>query len=167
MPRETHLFVLPWGLDHPGGVNEVVRNLHAQFERSGPRRPAVLSCDWSRARPEVTTADGRTTVRARLRLPFDAAHPVRSRLAHWATLPRSLWRLGRVLKQERVAVVNPHYPTLAAWNFVLARRFGFWDGRVILSPHGDDMLHASRTRGPERRWWEGTAINPYPLLTAP
>lgn len=151
----THMFVLPWELRHPGGVNEVVRNLLAGFERDGPLRPAVLTSDWSCPRPDVRVVDGRTTVHARLRIPCDEARPLKSFLLFCVTLPFALWRLGRALRRERVAVVNPHYPTLAAWNFVLARRLGFWRGRIVLSPHGDDMLHASRTRGWERLWWRG------------
>lgn len=39
----THLFVVPWRLDHPGGVDQVVFNLCAQFSRQRRTRPLVLS----------------------------------------------------------------------------------------------------------------------------
>lgn len=35
------------------------------------------------------------------------------------------------------------------------------------SPDAPHLHFAIFQLGPERRWWEGTAINPYPLLTAP
>ena len=35
------------------------------------------------------------------------------------------------------------------------------------SPDAPHLHFAIFQLGPERKWWEGTAINPYPLLTAP
>lgn len=35
------------------------------------------------------------------------------------------------------------------------------------SPDAPHLHFAVFELGPEKRWWEGTAINPYPLLTAP
>jgi peptidoglycan LD-endopeptidase LytH len=34
------------------------------------------------------------------------------------------------------------------------------------SPSAPHLHFAIFVLGPERRWWEGTAINPYPLLSA-
>jgi len=155
MKPAAHLFVLSWELKYAGGVNEVVRNLFAEFAAKGPRRPMVFTSDWGHTFPAVAEDEGRPTIRFRLRPPYERGHAVKSLLLFLLHLPLTLWRLGAVLRRENVTVVNPHYPGLQFWNFLLARRLGFWRGTLLLSPHGDEVLDATRTRGWERFWWRG------------
>jgi hypothetical protein len=62
--RKTYAFVLPWSLDHEGGVNEVVRNLINEFRlagrstrylsrTTGPPRGPWLSAAWMVGAPPI------------------------------------------------------------------------------------------------------------------
>ena len=68
-----------------------------------------------------------------------------------------------------------YYAHLARYADGLAEQQTIRRGQVIgyvgftgnASPDAPHLHFAIFQLGPERRWWEGTAINPYPLLTTP
>jgi glycosyltransferase involved in cell wall biosynthesis len=153
-PRgSTHLFVVPWPLDHPGGVNEVVTNLYRRFTQDGGPAPHVLVTSWPHRRALTALEDGRNVTRLRLRAPFSAggraAAPVK-----WALfLVPELVRLVRLMRRERVVVVNVHFPSLAVLPLALARSLVPRRADLVLSFHGLDLAQAEASRGVARWLW--------------
>jgi glycosyltransferase involved in cell wall biosynthesis len=68
-------------------------------------------------------------------------------------LPFTLARLRRLLASASIAVVNTHYPTLGDLHFPLLRILGLYRARFVVSIHGTDIDHISRSSGFERRLW--------------
>jgi glycosyltransferase involved in cell wall biosynthesis len=136
--RPGWLFVLPWSPEYVGGVNQVVKNLYREFEREQEYRPLLLVPDWSAATARPAGYAGCDSWFLRLRVP-PADRSVRLWLRYALSLPGDLWRLARWLRRENIAVVNFHYPSLAAWPVLLLQRLGWFHGRLILSFHGTDV----------------------------
>jgi len=149
----AYLFVLPWSVTATGGVNEVVLNLYRHFETGGVYTPKILVTSWHRVRSSDPRGQGRYVDYMRFRPPIVSSAPVVS-MAKWliCLLP-DLFHLARYLRSNGVAVVNVHYPSLCALQFVLARLFFHQKLRVILSFHGLDLVHSLQTRGVERWLW--------------
>ena len=154
LPGPTHLFVLPWDLDHPGGVNEVVTNLYRRFAQDGGAVPHVLVTSWRHRRPARATEDGRDITRMRLRAPVVAGQGLVAPIKWALWLLPEIARLARLLRARRVAVVNVHFPSLAALQVLLARRLCPRPPRLVLSFHGLDLALAESSRGPARSLWK-------------
>lgn len=155
-PRErdgTWMFVLPWDLSHPGGVNQVVENLYDANRRVLGARSLLLVTSWQDRRQRLDAPGGRRTIHYRLREPWEAGSGVRSLIGFAFWLPRAIASLGRLLAAESVQIVNVHYPSLTAlpWTLVPAVLRG--RVRLTLSFHGMDVAGACRTRGVERWLW--------------
>src|SRR5438045_3964103 len=149
----THLFVLPWDLDDPGGVNEVVKNLYRRFAQDGGAVPHVLVTSWPHRKPASAIEDGRAITRMRLRAPVVTGQGLRAP-AKWAlSLLPEIVRLARLLRARRVAVVNVHFPSLAALQVLLARPLCGRRPRLVLSFHGLDLAQAEASRGLARTLW--------------
>ena len=154
-PRDDRfLLVVPWELNHPGGVNQVVRNLYDGMARRPGLRPWVAVKSWGHPRPRAGRTEGRRTLRLRLREPFPGTGGIKARLLFWLTLPAVLVRLHRWLRRHRVTVVNAHYPGLWLLPVALLRGSGLWQGRLILSLHGQDLRDARQWRGVRGRLWQ-------------
>ena len=151
--RPAWLFVVAWDLHYVGGVNQVVVNLHAQLREHGPCRPLVLVNDWADARLVREEREGRETLRLRLRAPVGAGPWWKTLPAYGLGLPRLLGRLAALARAERLRVVNVHYPSLGALNWVLLKRLGLFRGALLLSFHGLDLAEVERSRGATRRLW--------------
>ena len=136
--RPGWLFVLPWSPEHVGGVNQVVKNLYREFERAQDYRPLLLVPDWTATAPQPAAHAGFDSWLLRLRVP-PAGQSARLWLRYALSLPGDLLRLARWLRREQIAVVNFHYPSLAAWPVLLLQRLGWFRGRLILSFHGTDV----------------------------
>lgn len=136
--RPGWLFVLPWSPEHVGGVNQVVKNLYREFEQRQDYRPLLLVPDWTAATAEPAGYAGFDSWLLRLRVP-PAAQSAGLWLRYALSLPGDLLRLARWLRREKIAVVNFHYPSLAAWPVLLLQRLGWFRGRLILSFHGTDV----------------------------
>jgi glycosyltransferase involved in cell wall biosynthesis/class 3 adenylate cyclase/tetratricopeptide (TPR) repeat protein len=143
--------VLPWPVQHAGGVNEVVRNLYRRIAITDAFVPRILVVSWDHPRPFATFEAQRAVSYMRLR----ALDGVRLfAVAKWAALVLpDLWRLARHLRTHGVTHVNVHFPTLAALQFVLLRRLFARRLRVVLSFHGQDVGKAHATTGLERPLW--------------
>ena len=149
----AHLFVVPWKVTDIGGVNQVILNLHRQFEAGGVYTPRILVTSWDCVRPSKSDEQGRSVTRLRLRSPCTTQAPVRSFVKWIVWLLPELWRLARYLRANDVCNVNVHYPSLAALQFVLARYVFRRELKIILSFHGLELVHAFGTTGLERRLW--------------
>lgn len=147
------VLAVPWELEHPGGVNQVVMNLYDQLERAVPGLPTVLVKSWAHPRMERGEVGGRRTLRRRFRDPLPGRNAMKAGLLFWANLPRELMRLRRWLGEARVAVVNAHYPGLWLLPLAALRRFGGRPSCLILSVHGQDIRSACAWTGLRRRLW--------------
>jgi glycosyltransferase involved in cell wall biosynthesis len=130
------LLANPWPLDTLGGVSAVVCTLAEQLERRGdrvahlvPRHGGSLS---------VGKTGQSTTYTASLREWNLRGLPWRSRIVFALTFPLSCWQLLRVLRRERIQIVNAHYFHGAWKHFFFLRRLGLF--RLIVSLHGSDVL---------------------------
>ena len=151
--RPAWLFVVAWDLHYVGGVNQVVVNLHTQLRERGPCRPLVLVNDWADARLVHEEREGRETLRLRLRAPVGSGPWWKTLAAYGLGLPRLLRRLAALVRAERLRVVNVHYPSLGALNWVLLKRLGLFQGSLLLSFHGLDLAEVEHSRGATRRLW--------------
>ena len=152
-PKPGILFVLPWAIDYPGGVNQVVANLIRQTAHDGSYRPLLLQLSWPHRRPLEETADGYRIIRFRMRQPVGAGSLLRYAVAYCATLPAAIARLRALIRRHDIHVVNVHFPTPAAVTLVLLKRLRLFKGAIIISLHGSDIEGASRATGLERQLW--------------
>jgi glycosyltransferase involved in cell wall biosynthesis len=130
------LLANPWPLDTLGGVTAVVCTLAEELERRGDRVTHLLPRHGGGL--TVGKTGRHTTYTASLRERNVRGLPWRSRIAFALTFPLSCWQLLRVLRKERVQVVNAHY-FHPAWKYLLfLRRFGRF--RLVVSLHGSDVL---------------------------
>lgn len=149
----TWLFVLPWALSHPGGVNQVVENLYDANRRVLGAESLLLVTSWHDRRQRVDTLGGRRTIHYRLREPWEQGHGVRSLVGFAFWLPRAIRSLARLLSAESVEIVNVHYPSLTALPWTLVPDVLRGRVRLALSFHGMDVAEACRARGLERWLW--------------
>lgn len=151
---EGYLFVLPWTLDHVGGVNQVVLNLAKEMHDAGRYDPIVLTADWGATRPILAEYRGLRTIRWRVR-------SYRARMGPKEAFAYHLWErrfakaFGDFCRRECIAAINVHYPTEASFALerVIARARLM--GRLILSFHGSDFLGISRSSPGVRDAWRG------------
>lgn len=145
--KPGYLFVLPWEIHHPGGVNQVVANLYTEVARENRYRPLLLIASWKDELPREEEVAGRCHVYYRLRSPWNSKYPLLGALRFALSLPRLIVSLGRLLAKHRVSVVNVHYPTLQAFPIAVLKRLGLYKGKLILSFHGTDLHQARATGG--------------------
>jgi glycosyltransferase involved in cell wall biosynthesis len=147
------LLCCPFDLSRPGGVTTVVETLTQRLRASGDR--IVLLKPTHGVRVTRSTVDGVTRYDVPMR-GYVAGHPWRSLAAAAAFLPLTCWRLARILRRERIAIVNAHY-FVDAWLYFVALR-ALLPFRLVLSVHGSDVQGAEGVRN--RRLIERSA----PLL---
>ncbi len=133
MARPVWALLVPWDTALQGGVTEVVLNLAHALAETGTYEPVVIVQDWAAPRPREAMREGIRHIHVRLRVREVGWRGVRQAL----TLRIERARLRRLFARLNVAVLNPHFPTLAAENL----RDLLPDGaRVIFSLHGLDIL---------------------------
>ena len=146
------LFVLPWSIDFPSGVNEVVRNLYWQVQEKGGFDPSIVINDWNRT--DITTNNESTIIRFRFRRPWDTGRRFRTLVSFLLHFPSDCWRLSSMVRTHHAKVINAHFPDLSALQFVLLKLLGGFRGSIILSFHGLDIQSAIQARGLERIFWK-------------
>jgi len=146
-----YLFLIPWDLDAIGGVSVAVRGLMAGCVAAGRFAPRALVLDWACAQP--TYDEQRGVWRLRVPEPIGPVGLLRSALLLFWRFPVAVIRLARLLERERAAVVNVHYPGLSCLAPLLLRVLGLYDGRVLLSFHGQDIAAIRSATGLRRHLW--------------
>lgn len=119
-----------------GGVDVVVDRLWKGLEKTKPGRAIIGIQDWH-FQGEKTDAEGRRF----LHLNFPAP-PAAQGLAAWRyrlTLARRIPGLLRTLRQRQITTINVHFPTPNSYVPALLKRYGLWQGRLVLSFHGSDV----------------------------
>ena len=147
-----YLFFVPWDLDHPGGVNQVVANLHDEMARAGEFAPLILVNEWAAARAVEKRVNGRLTIYFRLTSPWPDGTLLG--LCKWLVMsPMMFVGLWRICRRHRVKVFNVHYPTLTAFPVAVLRALRLYRGKLLLSFHGLDLAWAARSQPVDRSLW--------------
>jgi len=144
-PRETWLLVVGWELHHPGGVSQVVSNLIRMLQRYSSFEPVLMVNSWSAQKASSSANADYRTIYAALRAPLAGSSHLLALIKFVLFAPLQILRLRRVLRDERVRVVNAHYPGLDAWLWLLTKPFAP-EFRLILSLHGTDARGAAASR---------------------
>ena len=135
-------FFLPWELTDRGGVNQVVLHLLAECDCPS----LLIEGNWEA--PGETVRFGHRTLRERVRDPIAGGL-----LRYLLRAGDTIGRLIPLIRRNRIAVINAHFPGTEVITFLLLRR---WCGfRVVLSFHGSDIREAIGSRGLKRwayRW---------------
>ncbi len=139
--RLNILIVTPWVEAGLGGVETTTRMLTRYLADAG--HDVTTMTPSSRATVAEAHWPGRLFAR-RMRPPIDRGHPIRSRLAYVATAPGDLAWIRRFLREQRIDVVNVHYPLGLFTNVALACIGG---PPLVVSAHGSD-LGANSESGP-------------------
>jgi glycogen synthase len=151
--RPRWLFVAAWPPYSSGGVNQVIINLARTLDRRGVLSPCVLVSDWERRTLVSVPGSSGIEARYRMRSPWNPRHPVNNAIAFVRELPGVLMTLVRLVRLNRVAVINPHYPTLGCFLFTIMRAVGLARFRLVISLHGADVRKAKETGRIERALW--------------
>lgn len=136
--RPAYLIVIPWELDHVGGVNQVVIHLAQELQRAGRFRPIVMIADWRYPAPQCDESGEIPVVRWRVRHRVHGASLLQCvRQRAWERGFRSDFR--RWCEAHRVQVVNAHYP--GPTTLTLQRAIGDAPNapRLVVSFHGADL----------------------------
>ena len=120
--RPGYVFVVPWDLHYPGGVNQVVINLHHEMLLAGEMEPLIMVTRWSAFRPVETVIDARRTVYVRLWSPGER-RPIVGLLTWLLASPVWLFDMLRFCRLHRVSAFNFHFPSLSVFPIAVLR---FW-----------------------------------------
>lgn len=124
-----------------GGVIAVANGVGQHLVRQG--HEVVFFYPGDPEQPcERVTPNGLRGFDMRLRPPVVEERRLRSVAAFWAFLPRTVWRLQRLLRDQQIDVVNIHYPGPEFIYFAichLLRRFA-----LVVSVHGADLMPAGK-----------------------
>jgi hypothetical protein len=134
------LFVTPWDLYHPGGVNQVVQNLFDELASQKEYAPLLLVKSWDQRKPVESLQDGRRTIHCRLRSIDAGSSVVHGALLWMIEFVLAFRSICSVIRDNDVRVVNVHYPgsdvlTWLVMRLILRRR----RLRILLSFHGADL----------------------------
>lgn len=127
-----------------GGVSQVVINMIGHAEQSLGFSPILLINDWSSVTEEVVPFDLCPAFRLRVITPRDDGNALRTFFSYLLRLPAQMLALRRLIRRERIDVINPHFPDLSALTWLLAAR-SFRRSerpRVVLAFHGQDAVEA-------------------------
>jgi glycosyltransferase involved in cell wall biosynthesis len=152
--RPSWVFVLPWDLHHPGGVNQVVINLHREMVSAGDFDPLVMVTRWSALRPVETVIDGRRSVYLRLWSPSTESRSITWLLKWILASPLWIFDLLRFCRRHRVIAFNFHFPDLGVFPIALLRFLGVYRGALVVSFHGADLTNARRAGPFQRGLWK-------------
>lgn len=145
--------MLSWSIDHPGGVNQVIKNLLEEFRVAGEYHPIFIENHWPSVRPYVQHRPDYTHIRLRLRAPCVNSHHVKAPVAFLLSLPFTLRMLALLATEYRIEAFNAHFPALDVLPIALLRFLGRYRGALILSFHGLDLHNAGNAGRNERALW--------------
>lgn len=150
--RPSFVLVVPWDINGPGGVNQVVANLYREIARAGEFNPIVLVNRWSARRAWETVVNGRRTIYFRLSSPW-AARSIWGVLKWLALSPGFFAELARISRRYRVAVYNVHYPSPGFVGLAMLRAIGIYRAPLIASFHGQDLPTSDSMSRIDRALW--------------
>lgn len=146
----TCLLVLSWSPARAGGVNGVVLALARELQAGESYRPLIAVASWS-AMELPERVQGIPVIGVRLHDGYGQGAPATLKSA--AFLPSDLAGLARVLREQNVRIVNPHFVGIGGAAFVLLRKLGLYDGKIALSFHGADVTEIEGSSPVVRACW--------------
>lgn len=147
---KSFLFILPWPLNIPGGVNQVVENLYAQMKSDRKYNPIILINSWNDVKLRLENNDGIDCYYLRMRSPWSSTKKIYNFALFMIEAFRTNLMLYLFINKNKITTINLHYCSLYALNIVLLKYLKMYKGRIILSFHGKDLLEAIPSRGIER-----------------
>ncbi len=148
--KPAYVLVLTWPVTTTGGVNEVVFAFAEQLRNFG-WRPIVAVATWSNA-AQPPEWRGVEVVNLRLRDP-SACRTAKSLAAFAITSLRDAAALRAFVRRENVAVIDFHFPSLAAFVPAVLWMYKQLGARLVLSFHGNDFVDMAKARGWVRSAW--------------
>ena len=130
------LIVVPWWFPAQGGVVTAVDNLSKNLKRKG-HRVTLLLPDYSEKIEVTRTQDGIELHRIYLRDPVDKKKPIKGMIAFLMFFPATAINLWRLVRQNKIDVINLHYLTGNNVYFPLLKRL--LRKKLILSIWGADI----------------------------
>lgn len=152
-PQKSWLFILPWDIYHPGGVNQVVANIFDEMLLHNDFRPILLVSDWNAKTAKSQVINTRETIRFRTYNVFSNKNRVKAFFSFFFHLPLWLKDAGYIVASNNVSVINVHYPTLSALSWLILKRLGLYRGKIFLSLHGLDIRGAISSQGWQKSAW--------------
>jgi glycosyltransferase involved in cell wall biosynthesis len=155
------LLVVPWDQTQ-GGVNTVVRNLARFLQGSGGSSLFLFPGNEIAPQSGVSRL-GFPAFYMNLRPPLVRRRPLRSMIAFFLTAPISFRHLARLVRTQKIDVVNVHYPDLNFVHFVALRRLT--GVRLVTSVHGADLT--SLQKRSLQRWLLSRLLKHSDVVVAP
>jgi glycosyltransferase involved in cell wall biosynthesis len=151
---ERFLFVLPWELDHIGGVNQVVRNLVRQFVTDRTAGAAFLSSQFGHEKlSDRGFAHNLHCYRLTLLNPHSETRRIRTLIGFILGFARAIRELSRLLVAERITTINFHYPSLSCLPAIVIAGRSADKVKVIFSFHGLDLTRIGKSGAAWRKLW--------------
>lgn len=143
--KKTYLFVLPWSLEHAGGVNQVVIDLAREMIKTGSFQPIILIMDWDATSPKWGKYKGLVTIRWRIR-PYLKNMSAQKKIFYAVWEYRFCRQFYQFCLDNQVVAINSHYPTPSI--FGLSRICTKLELSIplILSFHGTDLENVKLER---------------------
>ena len=152
--KKSYLFILPWSLEFVGGVNQVVRNLIHQMKQDSRYNPILMVNSWEDITLRKKNINGYDHNFFQLRNPWNSNRPLINFIAFCGNTILYSRQILDFIKKNKIAVINFHYCSLSALNISVLKILRLFQGKLILSFHGKDILAANRAKGIERLLWK-------------
>lgn len=107
-------------------------------------KPYLLIQSWEHKNPAYSEHEEISTIRLRMR---ETKAGFVNIIKYLLTLPKTIRLLRHIVRIYGINVINAHYPTTASLAFILMRKFGLFNGKVIVSLHGTDIRSALKMTG--------------------
>lgn len=152
-----YMIVSPWEVKRHGGVNGVIRNLISRMNHAERVSPFIMQNIWECPKIEwVKTSDG-TFASYRLRSPVyqvGGLNNLKSVLLYFFTLPKALYVLRKIVKNNNVKIINIHYPGFNSVTFILMKILRLFKGDIVLTFHGSDLRWGLSLTGFQKFIWK-------------
>lgn len=137
--KDGYMFVLPWEINKPGGVNQVVKSLITEIDLQGDYKSHLLISCWRNKNLAYSFEDHTTVYRKRLRELGENLMSFKLLLLFFAHLPIEIYKLYRLIKRNNIKVINAHFPELNLLTFAFIKFLFKGKFKFILSFHGSDV----------------------------
>lgn len=161
--RPVYLFVLPWSLEHGGGVNQVVLNLAREMQRSGAFEPLLLVIDWNAPQPQWGETMGIPMLRWRVRQ-YQSPLGIKEGLVYRLWEVRFRPAFLRLCRSYGVAAVNVHYPVPATFALQRACAAAQPPLPLLLSFHGTDASSLQQCQPAQLAQWRALLLGAHSVV---
>jgi len=126
-----------------GGVASVIGNLSRSLQRQGHEVSLFYTGPSTFLRTKTTKA-GLPAFELNLQMPFGTRNPILSLILFLIRFPLAMYQMIRLIKRQKIQIVNIHYPADIAWYFALCRKLLSF--ALVTSVHGADLFPGGREK---------------------